>query len=74
MTTSNRGLASTRSALQKGLRPDAVHKARRLAQRNPLRRVQLACHGWVQDSVAERGDHVWCDTCADWARVTDVVQ
>lgn len=71
--TTHRGVASTRTALEKGQRPDAAHKARRLAQRNPLRRVQLACHGWVQDSVAERGDHVWCDQCADWARVTDVV-
>ena len=71
--TTNRGLASTRSALQKGLRPDAAHKARRLAQANPLRRVQLGCHGWVQDSVAEQGDHVWCDQCADWARVLAVV-
>jgi hypothetical protein len=70
---SNRDLASTRSALERGLRPDAALKARRLAQRNPLRRVFLPCHGWVQDSVAEKGDHVWCSGCDDWARVTDVV-
>ena len=73
MTTSNRGRASTRSALERGLRPDAASRARRVAQRNPLRRVLLGCHGWVQDSVAERGDHVWCEQCADWSRVLDVV-
>lgn len=69
---SNRSRAATRTALQAGRRPDAEHKARRLAQRNPLRRVFLGCHGWVQDTVAEKGDHVWCTGCGDWARVTDV--
>ncbi len=71
--TTHRGLASTRKALQAGRRPDATDKARRLARANPLRRVRLACHGWVQDSVASVGDHVWCEQCADWARVIDVV-
>ncbi len=35
-----------------------------------LRRVQLGCgHGWVRDAVAGAGEWIWCDQCADWARV-----
>jgi hypothetical protein len=38
-----------------------------------LRRVELACgHGWIRDPVAGVHDWVWCDQCADWARVQRV--
>ncbi len=38
-----------------------------------LRRVDLGCgHGWVRDPVAGLHDWVWCDQCADWARVQRV--
>lgn len=42
---------------------------------NPLRRVLLACETRYQrDPVAVVGDHVWCDTHGDFARVVRVVQ
>lgn len=51
---------------------------RRLARRtakNPLRRVRLACEERSQrDPVAVVGDHVWCETHNDFARVISVVE
>lgn len=41
---------------------------------NPLRRVRLACHGPVRDSTAVVGDWIWCDECADVARVNSVTE
>ena len=41
---------------------------------NPLRRVRLACHGPVRDSTAVVGDWIWCDECADVARVESITE
>jgi hypothetical protein len=42
---------------------------------SPLRRVELGCgHGWVREPMATAGTWVWCDGCADWARVQRVVE
>ena len=42
---------------------------------NPLRRVLLLCpHGWVRDSVAQVKDWVWCESCNDFARVSQVAE
>lgn len=39
-----------------------------------LRRVQLACHGWVRDPAASKGEWIWCEACSDWARVSAVAE
>lgn len=42
---------------------------------NPLRRVRLACETTSRrDPVAVVGDHVWCDTHGDFARVVTVIE
>ncbi|KWX09865.1 hypothetical protein TR74_07045, partial [Carbonactinospora thermoautotrophica] len=37
---------------------------------SPLRRVLRACgHGWIREGYARVGEWIWCDECADFARV-----
>ena len=67
-------LARARAELRAGRRNDAVAAARSRDSAHRLRRVLIDCHGWVRDSVAVVGDHVWCATCADWTRVVDLVE
>lgn len=70
----NQSLASHRE-LDQAQRQRAERRLARQAQRNPLRRVRLACcERAVRDPVAQVGDHVWCDTHADFARVVAVVE
>ena len=43
--------------------------------RNPLRRVRLECETTsTRDPIAVVGDHVWCETHGDFARVVSVVE
>ena len=52
----------------------ARHRLDRQTARNPLRRVRTDCHGWVRDASAAVGDWVWCTSCADWRRVTELAE
>lgn len=52
----------------------AERKVAKALKDNPLRRVRLACHGPVRDSTAIVGDWIWCDKCADVARVDSVTE
>jgi hypothetical protein len=72
----NQSLATTRREdLTAEQRERALRRLARQTQRNPLRRVRLACCELsVRDAVAQLGDHVWCETHADFARVVDVVE
>jgi hypothetical protein len=66
MTTRSKA-RSTRRAAPAGRTGQPVRASSR------LRRVELGCgHGWVRDPVAGVHDWVWCDGCADWARVQRV--
>lgn len=55
-------------------RREAARKIRARQAENRLRRVRLACHGWVRDAVANEGDWVWCEGCADLRRVDEVAE
>ena len=56
-------------------RQRAERRIARQRQRNPLRRVRLACdESSIRDETAVVGDHVWCEAHADFARVVDVVE
>lgn len=46
--------------------------ALRKIEQNPLRRVELRCHGWVRDALAQKNDWIWCEECADHRRVVAV--
>ncbi len=52
----------------------AERKMAKALKDNPLRRVRLACHGPVRDSTAVVGDWIWCDKCADMARVDSITE
>lgn len=52
----------------------AQRRLDRARARNPLRRVRLACHGWVRDTSAVVGDWVWCEQCADVRKVAEVAE
>ena len=61
------------------LTPEELNLAKRKQKSkiasNPLRRVLLLCaHGWVRDSDAQVKDWVWCESCNDFARVSQVVE
>lgn len=68
----------TNDARNNGLSAADIRRAeRKLARtqaKNPLRRVFLTCHGWVRDPLAQVGDWLWCDECADNRRVTEVAE
>lgn len=72
----NQSLATSRGGeLNAEQRERALRRLARTTQRNPLRRVRLACcEPAVRDALAQRGDHVWCDTHEDFARVVDVTE
>jgi hypothetical protein len=36
----------------------------------PWRIVHLACGHPQRDRIARAGDHVWCDACSDFRRVS----
>jgi hypothetical protein len=55
-------------------RKKAIEKAKKIANENRLRRVKLACHGWVRDPMAVVGDWIWCEECSDTRRVSQVVE
>jgi hypothetical protein len=55
-------------------RRTAERRMARALKDNPLRRVRLACHGPVRDSTAVVGDWIWCEQCADVARVDSVTE
>lgn len=68
-----RSMASRATLTDKQKSKGARTLARKQAH-NPLRRVSLQCCGWVRDPVGVIGDHIWCDTHADFARVVDVAE
>jgi len=71
----NRGLQSPSiRTLTPAQRRAAERKLAQVAEQNPLRRVRLACHGPVRDSAAVVGDWIWCDRCADVARVESLTE
>lgn len=66
--------SSTAPELTPQERRRALRRLQRAAQRNPLRRVRLDCHGWQRDESAVPGDLVWCDRCADFARALELAE
>ena len=67
--------ASRGEALSPAERQRAERRIARQRQRNPLRRVRLACDdSSIRDETAVVGDHVWCEAHADFARVVAVVE
>jgi hypothetical protein len=63
----------TRNTTKTVRKAPAGRTGRPVRASSQLRRVELACgHGWIRDSVAAVHDWVWCDQCADWARVQRV--
>jgi hypothetical protein len=66
--------SSTAPELTPAQRRQALRRLERAAQRNPLRRVRLECHGWVRDASAVVGDRVWCEACADFARAVELAE
>jgi hypothetical protein len=71
----NGGLQPSRTrSLTPAERRTAERRMARAAKDNPLRRVRLACHGPVRDSTAVVGDWIWCDRCADVARVESLTE
>jgi hypothetical protein len=66
--------ASTARRLTAAERRTAERKMARAFKVNPLRRVRLACHGPVRDSTAVVGDWIWCEECADVARVDSITE
>lgn len=55
-------------------RREAARKIAKALKDNPLRRVRLACHGPVRDGTAVVGDWIWCEQCADVARVESITE
>lgn len=71
----NGGLqASGARSLTAAERRTAERRMAKARKDNPLRRVRLACHGPVRDSTAVVGDWIWCEECADVARVNSVTE
>jgi hypothetical protein len=71
----NGGLqASATSQLTDAERRAGRRKLAKALKANPLRRVRLACHGPVRDATAVVGDWIWCEKCADLARVESVTE
>jgi hypothetical protein len=60
------------ASLSAAQRRRALAKVAKVASSNPLRRVRLACHGWVRDSSAVVGDWLWCEGCADLRQVAEL--
>ena len=65
---------STARTLTPAQRRAAERKMAQALKANPLRRVRLACHGPVRDSTAVVGDWIWCEQCADVARVDSLTE
>jgi hypothetical protein len=55
-------------------RREAERRMAKALKANPLRRVRLACHGPVRDGTAVVGDWIWCEQCADVARVESITE
>jgi hypothetical protein len=63
----------TRNSTRTARRVPAARTGKPVRASSALRRVDLGCgHGWVRDPVAALHDWIWCDRCADWARVQRV--
>jgi hypothetical protein len=63
----------TRNNTKSARRAPAGRTGQPVRAASRLRRVELGCgHGWVRDPVAGVHDWIWCDNCADWARVQRV--
>lgn len=62
----------TRPRLTARQRARAQRQLDQLAAANPLRTIRLECHGPIRDALAQVGDHVWCATCGEHARVASV--
>jgi hypothetical protein len=67
-------MASGSPVLTPHERRRAARRLARAQEANPLRRVRLACHGWVRDPSARVGDLLWCDECADFARAVELAE
>jgi hypothetical protein len=71
----NGSLTGTQNVLTETDRRRAKARLARRVERNPLRRVQLACEVKAQrDPLAVVGDLVWCDPHEDFARVVAVTE